>query len=467
MKHLSRRAAPLLSIAFVAGLLGACGLLRTAAETPARMAEAVMPGKKPGGPPIELLLADVMRYSDLIVLRVEEASRDFASAVGTPEAEIQAASWRLETLRWATQLPAGPNSLTSLLDLVAISTSSRWMHEDYWIPEVWGEPDRPLLAAMEQIEQDGWVLMERYLTEPQVAEAREVLRAWREQNPRVTRRSLLEFPSFVSLAQAHGKSDSESTGLLGMVGLDPLSGLEPAARQVELARQFGQRALFFIQRAPRLVSAQIQLDVLQARRSAEVQGVLGDLARVTRTLEEFGAFTAALPEHFRVEREAAVRQVSEELTSQRAGLVQDLETAQAPLTTMLAESRQTLVAAEHMSVELAEAVRALDSFVGRFDKEPEPESAPPPEPEEPSKPFDITEYGASAERIGTAARELTALIAEVDASLPEVERLVDVTARRGEQGVDRLLRNGLFVGLALIAAVSLAVVLVRRPRPSA
>jgi hypothetical protein len=206
-----------------------------------------------------------------------------------------------------------------------------------------------------------------------------------------------------------------------------------------------------------------------------VRAVLNDLERLTRSIEQIGSTAAALSESVRLEREAAVRQVADafsaereaairqigdELAAQRAGLVRDLETSQAPLTALLQGSRDTLVAAEHASTELAGAVHALDGFVGRFEEEAEPGPAPP--PTEPAKPFDITEYGASAERIGTAARDLTALVAELDSSLPELQRLVDVAAQRGEQGATRVVRQALLAGLALIAAAALATILVRR-----
>ena len=65
-------------------------------------------------------------------------------------------------------------------------------------------------------------------------------------------------------------------------------------------------------------------------------------------------------------------------------------------------------------------------------------------------------------RIGAAAAELRALVTELDASLPEVQRLVDEAARRGEASVDHAFRRGLQLGLILIAAAAGAALLVRR-----
>ena len=130
--------------------------------------------------------------------------------------------------------------------------------------------------------------------------------------------------------------------------------------------------------------------------------------------------------------EADERQIDAAIVPQiegREGLVRDLETAQQPLESLLGESRSTLQAAEGTSAELKALVVAVGTFLDRFET---PEGAePPPEPETPARPFDITEYGDTAARLGEAAAELRELVATLDASLPQVEQMVDAAATRG------------------------------------
>jgi len=149
------------SIFFAAALPG-CGILRSVAETPVRMAEAVTPGGKQSPPSTANLLPDLIRHSDMIVFRVNEASRSFEAKVQTPEAALQAARWRLDTLRWATQLTAGPNSITGLLDLVVLCATFGYMLEDHLVPDVWGEAALPMQTALQTSVADGWKLLERY-----------------------------------------------------------------------------------------------------------------------------------------------------------------------------------------------------------------------------------------------------------------------------------------------------------------
>jgi hypothetical protein len=111
-----------------------------------------------------------------------------------------------------------------------------------------------------------------------------------------------------------------------------------------------------------------------------------------------------------------------------------------------------------MTGELNALVAAVDVFLDRFER---PEGEPPPEPSEPGRPFDITEYGDTAGRLGDAAAELRQLVATLDESLPQVEQMVDAAATRGEETVDHAFRRGLQLGLILIAAVAAAVLVVR------
>ena len=459
------------AVAFLgSALLTGCGLLRTAAEAPGRLAGSVIPGKGPAKPSFEQLLGDLQSYSDLIVFRVNEASHQFEQAVGTPEAELAASKMRLDALRWTTQFATGPNSVTGLLDLLVLATTMRWIQEDDGIPKLWGEAARPLWIALKATEQDGWILLERHLPAAQITEVRALLDSWRAEHPQLARENLLEFPSFRLIADEKADTRSSSS-LLGFVGLDPLSGLETGARQIELGRQFAQRALYFAQRAPQLIGAEVEFRTLRARQSQEVRQLLADTERITTTLEGVAATAASLPEALSREREAALKQVGAELTAQRAGLLQDVEQARAPLESLLRETQATLVAGRGLSAELTGTLQAFDTMMERFEtpagEAETPAPAAPSEPEVPTKPFDIVEYGDAAERIGHAVGELHALVSELDQRLPEAQRLLDEAAARGQATVDHAMLRLIEVGLALIAAAGVTAWLVRRSARSA
>lgn len=457
--------ARLVALGLSAGLLAGCGLIRTAAEAPGRAVGAVIPGQTNSAPSVDSVLTDLMRYADLINLRVDVASHQFEQAEGTSEATLQASEWRLKALHGSLQVAAGPNSVTGLLDLLVLASGSKWLLEDYWIPEVWGETARPMHVAFDEIERDGWKLVDRYLSADDAKAARKLLGDWRAKNPKITPETLLAFPNFMALAEKEETSGGGSSSLLGIVGLDPLSGLEPAARQIEQSRLLGLRALFFGQRASRLIAAEIEYRLLLMRDSKESRQLLADTERITTTLEAFQAAAEGLPAQLSAEREAALKQVSEELSAQRAGLVADLEASHEPLGDLLRHTESTLEAGKGMSAELTKTLETLDTFMGRFER-PEGEPAPAPvaagSDEPAGKPFDIEDYGAAAERVGVAARELTALVSALDQRLPEVQRLLDEAAQRGERTVDHTLLRLFQLGLGLIVVSTLARLLLRR-----
>ena len=79
----------------------------------------------------------------------------------------------------------------------------------------------------------------------------------------------------------------------------------------------------------------------------------------------------------------------------------------------------------------------------------------------PARPFDITEYGAAAERIGAAVHELNATIATLDRNLPEVQRVLEEAAARGERTIDHAYRRVMELILLALGGAAAAVLLVR------
>jgi hypothetical protein len=391
----------------------------------------------------------------------------FEAASDDPNVAIQAARWRLQVQSWTNRLVGGSNAVTGMLDIVVLTTVSSWMHADYWIPEVFGERDRPMLVAMESCNKDGWDILGRYLDEKQLAQAHKILDGWRAEHTHVTEASLLEIPNFRALADRHQQGAKEEGNLLGLVGLDPLSGLEPVARQVELIRRLGERAAYFAERAPALIGAEVDLRVLEMRATPEFKQALANVDTVSGSVKRFAEIGEKLPESVRAEREAAIAQVSKEITTQREALVHDLQTNEEPVRKILEQSQATLDAATKTSASLTEMVHAVDSFLAVMNK-PAPAGTP---PSPPGRPFDINEYtaavkelGATADRLGATTRDAAALINTLDQRLPEVQRAVDAAAHRGEQVVDHTVVAVVIAGIVLIVVAAGATLFVRRAR---
>lgn len=450
--------------AFLLTLTSSCRLLSTAANAPGQVANELLGGaKKPSDRlPPNVLQAGVMRFADTFAARVSQATQDFADKAATPEARIQAMKWSIGQNTSAFTIASGSNANIALLDMIVLATLGRMVHEEYLLPKVWGEADRPMVEAFQSLEKDIWIVAGQMLTQAQQDVVRSALGEWREQNPDMAATAFVRLPAFQDIAKARAEAKANQGGGLGdLLNLDPLSGMEPAVREIEQTRLFAERAMFYLQRAPLILSTQVELLGLKMARIPEIHSALEDSQRISLAAASLAETAAKLPESVRVEREAAVKQITDELTIQRQGLIADLEKAEAPASKLLTDARVTLEAGAHMSTALQGAVGTLDTFIARFEKKEVPPGATPSQPAKPGKPFDITEYGDAATRIGTAMSEMNGLVTTLDRSLPQVQRVLDEAAQRGDRTIDHAFARGLELGAILIAAAAFAVLAVR------
>ncbi len=448
--------------ALVAALLpglSSCGLFRAVVEAPASVARVVMPGA-PGErlQPIASLHPRLLGLADSCVERARLAAATFATEIGTPEARIQGLKWRLGFSRAMLQAATGPVPLAGLLDTLVLVNAARLRLESGELEVAWGAPLRHLKLAAESMEALCWEVCSDYIGSAQISNLRAALAAWAQQNLDHRNTATDDFPNFRQLATAIcSKDPTTGGGLLDFLTIDPLAGIEPVAREVMLTRQFTERMLFWAERMPALIDDQLALATLNAQTSPEVRTTLSAVDRASRATESIATTASLLTDDLSKERKAAIEQMTAALDAQRAALLRDLQQASAPVASMLVESRSTIESGRALATELTGTVQAVDAMLRRFDQDP---SAPPPPATEPGRPFDIVEYGDAAARIGTAAVELRATIATLDAALPQIDTTVAATIARLDASLESALQKGLYVGLALLtagAAVLLAV----------
>ncbi|MBK7875202.1 MAG: hypothetical protein IPJ77_05550 [Planctomycetes bacterium] len=353
------RAAVLLAAVSFLATLPACKLVSGAVNAPGKLADNLLGAGGAARAEVQLgeVQTDLMRFADTFATSINQASTDFAERVGTPEARIQALSWSIGQSSSAYTIASGSNPRLAVLDMIVLVTLGRMTHEEYWLPKVWGESDRPMLVAFTQLEAKLWEFAETVLQPAQRDAVRETLREWREQNPDMGLTAFVRLPMFEEILRARGASDPAHGGLFGdLLTVDPLAGLEPAVREIERTRLFAERSMFYVQRAPLLLSNQVELLSLRLLRIPEVQSALRDSQRISEAAASLADTAAKLPESVRVEREAAVKQISDELVFQRQGLVADLQSAEGPSAKLLGEARATLEAGTRMSTALQSTI---------------------------------------------------------------------------------------------------------------
>lgn len=389
------------------------------------------------------LQQQVMRFSDQFVERAGSALTAFQHAPGTTaETRLDVQVWKLKQATAAVEIASGQYALVDAVDMVVLVTLSSTVIEDTWIPR-YGERARPVLEAYQAQEPLAWKLIEGQITPEQQTELREALKRWRASNPNV------ESVSFVRLADIARKgkrtTTGQTSGLFGLLGLDPLAGLDPAVREVEQSRLLAERTVFYAQRMPGLISAQGELLAYQFAVAPETRDLLSATTRVSEASRSIANTASTLPEWATRERQAAIDQFMQALQSQQ-------ETMRA----LLVELRQALEAGNQTSESLTTTVRAVDELVGRF-KPGEAAAAP----GAPKKPFDINDYTRAAAEFAATARQLEQLVASLNQNVPGVAAAAQRVTEGGRDLVDYAFGRALILVVVLIVGVLAAVLAYR------
>jgi hypothetical protein len=272
------------------------------------------------------------------------------------------------------------------------------------------------------------------LTPEQLTELRDLIARWRARNPKVVLVGFVHFAEFAESAGVSPEARRKSGSLFGLIGLDPLAELDPAVRQIEQSRLLAERAIFYMQRIPYLMDLQTERMVMQATLAPQVERANSSLERASLAMAEYARIGDGLPDTLAREREALVRQLSDEMLAQ-----------QAELRGLLADVQTTLVAGSQTAVAVDAAVKSLDRLMSRFPRrEPGEDGSAGPG-------FDITQYSAAAQEFATTARELTQLLEALGREGLPVADAVAQGAQAGRGLVDYLFLRALLLGLLLIA----------------
>lgn len=372
------------------------------------------------------------RFADNFAGTVLETINPLADRVDDPEAFRQLSYWALTQLNSAYTIATGPSPVVCHLDFVVLASLSRMVAEDTLV-----ELNRDALAGIpavyRSLEEEAWSNAATILTGRQLEELRGLIADWRRQNPQVKLVGFVHFSEFAQAAGWRPEAQAAADSLFGLLGLDPLTGLDPAVRQIEQTRLLAERVIFYMQRVPYLVDLQTDRVIAQATLAPEVERANASLERASRAMIEFADVAARLPEDFARERDALLRQLSGEMLQQEAEL-RDL----------LAQLQTTLAAGSETATAVDSAVESLDRLLARFP------GRKPGEPIE-GRPFDITEYSTAAAQFTTTARQLTELIEALGNEGEPLAAAVSGGVQAGRELVDYLFWRALLLGFLLLA----------------
>jgi hypothetical protein len=390
----------------------------------------------------QTLQLKVMRFADQYVERIERRStemvrrysEEMAKDFDTDALRADLARWQFIQASAAYQIAAGSNPTANAFDMVVLTSLTRRIAEHSWAPK-YGPPTEGLLRTLRSLEEQAWHLLDDIATEERKAEFAQVLQRWYEDNPGLESAAFVRFTDVAGIGLVK-KEAGVSPGLLGIIGLDPFEGVDPAVREVERTRVMAERAMYYSQRVSILID--LQLAELAARAQATPQ-----VHELIETVDQVGQLSAAmatvvddLPETLAREREAAISQFMAELHGQQIEML-----------ALTREIRAVLDSGNVTARSLDTLINSTDRLVSRFKPDP---NAPP--SAGPRRPFDINEYTRTATEFAAAARELQALVQDVDALTPRLVEPIDQLSVQIRGLADYALSRILLAILAVLAA---------------
>lgn len=441
----------LLVFALSVNLIG-CGIIERLTGEAARKQARAEAAKEQS----QTLQLKVMRFADQYVERIERRSIEMARLYSEEMAqEFDVLALRGDLARWqfaqaiaAYQIAAGSNPIANAFDMVVLVSLTRRIAQHSWAPK-YGHAVDGLLRSFGSLEQQAWHLLDDLATQEKKAELEQVLQRWYDDNPGLESAAFVRFNDVAGLGL--GKKEARvSPGLLGIIGLDPLEGVDPAVREIEQARLLAERAMYYSQRISIIIDLQLAQLVARAQGTSEVHELLETVHQVGRLSAALAEVIGDLPETLAREREAAIAQVMAELYGQQREML-----------ALTHEIRGVLDSGNVTAQSLAELVSATDRLLTRF--QPDPNA---PQQGEPGRPFDINEYTRTVTELAVTAREFQALVRDVDALTPKLAAPMDQLSAQGRGLVDYAFSRILMAILAVLAAAIVYQLVARRIRRS-
>src|SRR5690606_2332970 len=158
------------------------------------------------------------------------------------------------------------------------------------------------------------------------------------------------------------KKRSEPTSVFSLLRLDPLSGLDPATRELAETRLFAERALFLAQRMPDLLRWEMELFTLKTVEMPQLQQLLTNSTQLAAAADRFSQVAAHLPTLLSTERERLL------------GALKEQETG---LSALAREVRHTLATGGQMADSTNMALKTFQEVTARVNSgPPDPHAEP-------------------------------------------------------------------------------------------
>jgi len=224
-----------------------------------------------------LLQQEMMDFSDRFTMAVWQALDQYLRRETDPQKRSAAEHWKVLLSAATMQIAAGHDPAGSLLDMAVLTDLAEWSVACYWNPQVFGKGGEPLLEALHGMKKDLGCILDGTLTPDQRQQLDSIISDWKKRHPG----SL--YVSGIRLADISSSRTGKESSKGGLILIADVS---RAVGKVDEALQYGERAMFYLERLPRLTTMQTSLALAQAGSAPAVLSLAGSAEKASSAITE-------------------------------------------------------------------------------------------------------------------------------------------------------------------------------------
>ena len=224
-----------------------------------------------------LLQQEMMDYSDRFTMAVWQALDQFLRGETDPQKRSAAEHWKVLYSAATMQIAAGRDPAGSLLDMAVLTDLSEWSVARSWNPQVFGKGGEPLLEALKGMKKDIGAILDGILSPSQREQLNSIISDWKQRHPGSLYVAGIRLDD---LASARAGKEQKNGGLI------LIADVSRAVGKVDEALQYGERAMFYLERLPRLTTMQTSLSLAQVGSAPAVLSLTGSAEKASAAITE-------------------------------------------------------------------------------------------------------------------------------------------------------------------------------------
>ena len=224
-----------------------------------------------------LLQQEMMDFSDRFTMSVWQALDQYLRSETDPQKRSAAEHWKVLYSAAGMQIAAGRDPAGSLLDMAVLTDLSEWSVAHSWNPQVFGKGGEPLLEALRGMKKDLGAILDGILSPSQREQLNSIISDWKQRHPNSLYVAGIRLDD---LASARAGKEQKNGGLI------LIADVSRAVGKVDEALQYGERAMFYLERLPRLTTMQTSLALAQVGSAPAVLSLTGSAEKASSAITE-------------------------------------------------------------------------------------------------------------------------------------------------------------------------------------